>query len=182
MTKPIYEALRPLLECQPYITGTEYGEFREGMLDFSTFRRFRKPGQNLAQWQAEHLGVDIRLEPWLTVSEPLHYGKVIFARSPRFHNPNFPWKDFFDKYPEALFVGTKEEFDAHRTLVGRKLKGITAPDILALAQVIAGAELVVANQTLASWLALGLGVPLIQETWPQRADAMIERENCTYIR
>lgn len=177
-----FESLKPLLECQPYIDGVTWAdELPATKWDFSSFRHDHCKGENLAQWQARHLGVAISETPWLlATASPKTRGRVLFARSLRYHSPTFPWDKAIARFKDPLFVGLPDEYMAFQTKWGRPIENYTCSNLLELAEMIAGCELLICNQSCPYWLAAGLGVPLIQETWAQDPNSVIERANARY--
>jgi len=163
-----YEAIRPLLAAQPYVASVSWGERPKGCIDFSTFRH-TKPivGENIANWQARHLGISgVSLEPWLTV-EAIP-SPVIFARSPRYHNPRFPWPDYSRHYTGAVFVGLPSEHEVFQIAIGRRIEHAQTSDLLVLTRMMAGSPQVLCNQSAPFWCAAGVGAPTVQETCPIR--------------
>jgi len=177
-----YESIKKLLEVQPYIDSVTWADqLPTTKYDFSTFRHDHIKGENLAQWQARHLGVTISEAPWLlTTPSPKTKGRVLFARSQRYHSPSFPWDKAIARFPDPLFVGLPDEYMAFQTKWGKPIEHYTASSLLELAQLIAGCELIVCNQSCPYWLAAGLGVPLIQETWAHDPNSVIDRPNARY--
>lgn len=164
-----YDSLAPLLESQgiPVEFNANPGQ---GLLDMSDWRRCYEHELSLADAQARFCGavppdghLQI-LEPWLSVeASPLTKGRVIFNRTPRYRDPAFPWakihKHFGDK---ALFVGTDEEHEEFVRLFGTIQRQVAA-NCLEIAQLIAGSDFFVGNQSSACWIAMGLFKPLLQE-------------------
>lgn len=64
----------------------------------------------------------------------------------------------------------------------RKIEYVQTKTLLHLAEIIAGASLVISNQTCSWWIAAGLGVPIIQESWAHDSNSVIERPDCKYSR
>lgn len=178
-----FEAIKPLLEAQSYIHGVQWCDNKNGEIthDLSTFRHDIRKGESLAHWQARHLGVEISTEPWLTVTPALRaQGRVVFSRSARYHNGFFPWFRLLKSHPWPLFVGSREEHSNFQAEFKCKVEYVTTANLLELAQVIAGCEAFYGNQSCPFWIAIGLGVPVRQETWPHDANSRIERENALY--
>ena len=130
--------------------------------------------------QARHLGVDISLDPWLSAPVKTPCGPVI-ARSSRYHNPTFPWRRIRQKHPKAVFVGLENEHKEFEERYG-PIRHVPTPDLLVLAQMIAGTELLITNQTAAFWIGAGLGVPMIQESYIHDLNSVVERDNIRYTR
>lgn len=176
-----YEALKPLLLAQPYIDSVSWSDsVPEAAYDFSTFRHDCIKGENLAQWQGRHLRISISETPWLVCQpDKSTQGRVIFTRSLRYHSASFPWDKALIRYKDPLFLGLPEEYHAFQTKWGKPIENKTASNILELASLIKGSELIVCNQSLPFWLAIGMGHTLIQETWTD-ANSIISRPNAKY--
>lgn len=177
-----YEAIRPLLLAQPYVTAVSWQDEPQGIThDLSHFRQLPfKKGENLATWQARYVGVEIDLEPWLTVPDFVEHGKTVIARSPRYHNYFFPWPELITKNTPVVFVGLTSEHAAFQRDTHWNLPFQPTANLLELAQVIRGAKLVIANQSAPFWVAAGLGMPLIQESWENDLNSIVPRENAVY--
>lgn len=172
-----YEALKPLIEVQEYVTSVQWGEG----VDSAGFRTIiRDLRINLAQLQADFAGVrNINLSPWLTVpGEVVPHNRIVCARSPRYHNPfGFPWSDLSDTYGDrVLFVGLPAEHEAFEKVVGRPVEHARTENLLDVAKIMAGAPQVVANQSCPLWIAMGLGVKVICEGNPAVPNSEIRRQ------
>ncbi len=179
-----FEALKPLLEAQPYIRECAWSESMiDGCHDFSTFRHDFRPDENLADWQARHFSVEISHDPWLScVRSPKSIGRTVVARSLRYQNRDFPWKSLISKHRnEILFVGLPEEHRSFQISNGAIVEYCPTTNLLELAEVINGADRFIGNQSCPFWIAAGLGVPLIQEVWPQGPNSIIKRKNARYL-
>ena len=123
--------------------------------------------------------------PWLTVPTPtVMPGKsVVISRTQRWipAQPGSIWQDIRDEAePHAVFVGLPEEHVAFKQQVGWDIPHVVTHTLLELAQVIAGAETFVGNQSQALALAVGLGVSdIICES---RVDLPLERNECYFPR
>lgn len=179
-----FASLKSLLEVQPYISGVEWQDAPTGIThDFRGFRPHRDKRQNLAENHAQHLRTDIRLDPWLTAIYVEPHKRVVFARSSRYQNANFPWVELAKHYgAQAVFVGLEDEHAAFQKFVGRSLEYHKTADLLELARYIAGASLFVGNQSLPLWLATGTGTPLWAELWERDPNVIVERPTSVYPR
>lgn len=177
-----FEAIRPLLAAQPYVANCTWEDEPTGIThDLSNFRTVPPlPKENLAERQARFLGVEISQEPWLTVPTFEEHGKTVIARSLRYHNFFFPWGELIHKTAPVVFVGLPEEHAALEKETSWRFPHQPTKDLLELAQVIRGAKLFIGNQSAPFWLAAGLGVPLIQETWDYDPNSIVPRDNATY--
>lgn len=179
-----FEAIKPLLMAQPYVTGVEWREERPSRaFDLSVFRQNYRRGESLAHLQARHLGVDnLDVAPWLTAPRNAAYrNRVVFARSPRYHNGFYPWFALIKNYPDALFVGSADEHDSFQREFNRRLERVPTADLLELASLLASARLFCGNQSCPWWIAAGLGIPVFQETWDHDRNSMIVRKNAFYM-
>jgi predicted O-methyltransferase YrrM len=175
MTPERAEALAPLLRAQPYITGVEWKPHPEGV-NMDEWRNHYQNHLNLTDIACEFFGVPHppREHPWLFV-EPHRIARVVFHRSPRYHNWNFPWKRVYEEYhKEAVFVGHAQEHADFCHFVG-PISYWHTPDMLALARAIAGCELFVGNQSSPFAVAEGLKVPTVLEIVPNPNNCHWER-------
>ena len=76
-------------------------------------------------------------------------------------------------------VGTPDEHRDFCAYLG-PLPYVATPTFLDLAEVIAGCELLVGNQSAPMAVALGLGKPLVQEVCLSIPNCFFERRNATY--
>jgi hypothetical protein len=177
-----FDALAPLLQSQPYVSEVTWTDaIPKTTHDFSTFRHNYRVHENLAVQQARHIGVEISLEPWLSVPNPIETGVAVIARSSRYHNSQFPWRKILNAYSDKIFVGLQQEWKEFQATFG-EIPYHETKDLLELARVIAGASVVVSNQTCAWWIAVGLGVTTIQESFLSDLNSVIERPNLVYSR
>lgn len=177
-----YEAMRPLLAAQDYISGVEYDEESPVDFDFTFFREKYDPKKSLSVAHALHAKLSsLSLSPWLKAkASPSMSGRVAVARSPRYHNERFPWKKIADHFGDRLFfIGHPEEKKAFEEEIGRAIDGREMRDFLEMAEVISGSDLFIGNQSSPCWVAMGLGHPLIQETW--NPDSTVPRKNARFV-
>lgn len=178
-----FDAIRPLLEEQSYIRGVKWiGENFSGVThDFSTWRRIWVRDESLLHAQARYLGVKASEDPWLTATPNREFrGKTVIARSARYHERSFPWPQMMEENPDAIFVGLPAEHAAFQHRYGT-IEYVETADLLEMAEIMAAAKLCISNQTAAFWVAIGLGVDTIQETWSGSRDSVIHRPNARYF-
>jgi O-methyltransferase len=167
-TYEIYQSLRPLIEAQPYISGTRWadGGAGGGEFDLDIFRPRWKNWLNIQDILHDALGIDYypRVKPWLHIDDPLRICPVLFARCPRYHNARMPWRFLYEKYKKygITFVGLPDEHRELQEIVG-PLAYYPTRDYLTLARVIAGCELFISNQSSPHAVAEGLKKPKILE-------------------
>lgn len=177
-----YEAIRPLLEAQDYVLSVQWTDKAppEDAVNFSTFRLSDvRPHEDLATWQARYIGCLISLAPWLTVepSKETHE-RLVLARSVRYHNHDFDWNRWITSM--SVFVGTRDEHAAFESEFNKRLDHWETATLLDLAKVIAGCERFIGNQSCPFWIAAGLGVPIVQETYNAAPNSIIKRPNIQY--
>jgi hypothetical protein len=184
MTEARVQVLKPLLEIQDYVESVTHGEASGKVVDFSTFRRGGLPyGVSLVELQADWLGEPVDFKPWLDVDKPdtRADGRVICHRSPRYHNPHFPWREIGKKFQDRLLlVGHPEEVQALRWELGFEAEYLPTRNYLELARLIASADVFIGNQSSPMAVALGLGAPVIQETCLWVCDCLLPRVNAEY--
>lgn len=180
--------IMPLMEAQPYIEKVECSEAAVDV-DFVKFRRFHSHTTTLVQAQLSEylLNVDGLLKitgeiPWLHAEADKSFaGKVIIARSPRYNNHWFPWRQIVRHYGKRLvFVGTDKEHEDFVSAYGH-VNRLILRDFLHLAQVIKGAGIFIGNQSSPQSVAMGLGVRIIQETCLEQPDCIYTRSNVQYV-
>lgn len=181
--------LKELYESQPYISGTEIDDNTQCDLDLTNFRIWHTATTTLvdAQWSEANSKIqNIKpldgAPPWLSFKEEREpSGKIIIARSPRYNNHFFPWQKVVDLYGKRLqFVGLPEE---HATFQKNfcKVKHLKVNNFLELAHHIRNSELFIGNQSSPHAVAMGLGVPIIQETCLEQPDCIFRRQNVQYV-
>ena len=180
-----FDSIKKLLEVQPYIRNVVWEErCKLHHYDFSTFRTMRNfHGSTICDWQARYLRVkDVDMSPWLAVDPcPESKGRVVVARSSRYHEDEFPWRSIIQSIGNrSLFVGLPEEHQAFQEYVGATIERRETPSLLDVARTIKGADLTIVNQTSTFWVAAGLGAPLIQEVCRRAVDSIVPRPNARY--
>lgn len=191
MEGPRYQSLAPLLDAQPYIR--PHAAFKQGFkadYDFSQFRNVYQRDRLITASQAEwirktHPLGPVDMKPWLTVkpsSDSRH--AITIGRTHRYRNSSFPWRRLVMRYGKRLiFLGLEDEYeDFIYTFGGRGIvTHAQTPDLLRMAELIAGSSLFIGNQSCHCWIAMGLGHPLIQETSMIR-DSIVGRTNAKFVK
>jgi hypothetical protein len=177
-----FEAIKPLLEAQPYIGSVKWEDSpQEFTHDFRDFRQQEQYGESLLEWQARYLGVTASTDPWLTARRSeKSIGRAVVSRSLRYRNPGFPWNVALHKHKEVIFVGLREEYEDFIKTCGRA-EYVPTNDLLEVAELINGADIFIGNQSCPFWIAAGLGQRLIQEGWPQQPNSQVKRPNARYL-
>jgi hypothetical protein len=193
MTQRDFEFMQSFMEAQPYIN-------KFAVLDPKTTEvthnldRFRPafvghPG-NYVDIYADAFGIQgaehralLRNSAWLTVDRTLlpENKSYVINRTARWvpGDLNPSWQAWREQGAEeaSVFVGLPEEHRAFEQLTGWRIDYLETANMLELAQVIAGAEQFIGNQSVALSLAIGLGVDWACEA---RRDLPIERNECYF--
>jgi hypothetical protein len=179
------EALRPLLESQPYIGGVIYGDpAKKATHCFIDWRAIGRPAmETLALTHAKWVGVDLpEYQPWLFAKPRKGFrDKVVIHRSPRYHNPHFPWAALVEHFGNRVVaIGLPDEHEQLEKTIGRRIPLILTENYLDCAEILSGCGLFIGNQSSPCAIALGLGIPTIQETSPRVADCVYTGANAWY--
>lgn len=182
-------AIKPLAEAQPYIKEMRMIEDGESV-DWASagFRRADyQHGNTLFDAHLNHLirtkdmGAGFNaLSKWLEVPQVKKHDRIVIARSGRHRNLSFPWAEVVHKYSHRLlFVGLRHEW---REFIGHFGYVDYAPteNMLQVAQVIAGTELFIGNQSSPNAIAEGLKVNMIQEVSLHAPDCIYRRDNAQH--
>ena len=192
-----YQLLKPLLKRQSYIydIGTWTQGTPEADTDLDRFRGVLFRGFEGNYVQAYHMTFGLPFTPevlnetWLT-ADPVRVAPIVINRTFRYRCPDGTgtWQTMLaeaDIVRNGIFVGNKDE---HADFV--RLTGFTVPyyetkDFKQLADVIAGADLFMGNQSAAYAIAIGLGQSTVLETIKIKPLANNEcyfpRDNCQYF-
>ena len=180
--------LKPLFEAQPYIKSVTATEDYPDV-DIVPFRRFHSPTTTLVDAQLNevnsHSAIPIKVDTtqaWLDAEpDERTKGRILIARSPRYNNNYFPWGQIVQHYGNRLlFVGIEHEY-SNFCFTNGKVDQIRVDDYLELAGLIKGAELFIGNQNSPMAVAIGLGVPFIQEVCLWQPDCIFNRKNAQYV-
>jgi hypothetical protein len=177
-----YASVLSLIDAQPYISRTGIVPEARG-IDLDVWRQ--RPGKalNISDQIAEFLGTEYipRNDPWLYVA-PHPVAPVVLHRSPRYHVAGFPWRRVLATYREAVFVGYLFEYEQFAGEFGH-VPFYPTHNYLELAEVIAGCELFIGNQSSPAAIAQGLRVNMVQESFPPGGwpgDCVWERAGMTH--
>lgn len=186
-----WQNLQRLFEAQDYIDEVFADGNVKADVDLDLFRSAFFPAMQrdyprarwvaIPTWMAFVHGVDPKCqdEKWLTV-EPNPVAKYVINRSPRYHGAGFPWKEIVDKIgKESVFIGTLDE---HRDFINSfgMVSYLETPDLMDVAQVIAGSQWFIGNQSCPNAIAEGMKHSLLQESWPQNANCLFNRTNAVF--
>jgi hypothetical protein len=186
-----YDTMKPLLDHLKVRTGFLTGCGGVINIDMGNWRECYRDDISLTDSQARYMGLVNRYTghfeikgPWIEVDpDPLTKDRVIFNRTPRYRNPNFPWKKVAKHFGDkALFVGTPDEHELYQKEVGVPIERYETADCLAVAQAIKGSDFFVGNQSSAFWLAAALHHPLLQEVFTPAPNSIVEYEGASYYK
>lgn len=187
----LHDLIGPLASVQSYISEcrliqpTDRVDWQSANFRIQHYQR----GQTLMQAHLNNLiethgiGHDINgNEAWLTC-EPSEEtkGRVVINRTGRYRNPFFQWGQVVQHYRNRLlFVGLHHEW---REFCGNfgYVEFRPTSNMLEVAQLIAGAELFIGNQSCANAIAEGLKKPLIQETDLTYPDCIFGRPDAQHV-
>jgi len=192
-----YEWLRPLLKRQSYIqdVGTWTQGTSEPDVDLDRFRGTLFRGFEGNYVQAYHIafGVPFTMQdydtPWLE-ADPIETRPIVVSRTSRYRCPNgdATWRAMVQDAnlsKNGIFVGTTGEHEDFERTTEIKIPHHKVTDFLELANIVAGAELVMANQNFVYSLAMGLGRSTVLETIKikplQQNECFFPRTNCQYF-
>jgi len=182
ITKRIH-LIKPLLESQPYISSCEVWngtdkidwaseQFRNGFhsTSYSLVRAHERHGNSV---RAVRTPVSTR-SPWLTVTPSLETrGRRILVRSPRYHNHHFPHQKIHELYGDSLlFLGLPDEHKAYEEAFGT-IEYRPTENLLEAAELIAGSQLLISNQTAMLWIGHALAHPRLVEVSTATCDSVI---------
>lgn len=175
-TESDYELLKPLLKRQSYIesVGTWQSGDPEPDVDLDRFRGTLFRGFEGNYVQAYHLafGMPFTLQDldsaWLE-ADPVTVAPIVLSRTSRYQSPSGEavWQSLVNQpgvADNAIFVGTVQEHADFQTQVGIKVKHHKVENFLELANIVAGAQMVMANQNFVYSLAMALARPAVLET------------------
>lgn len=179
MNSTKFERIKTLLDKQDYLYEVIWSN---SLIDSSLngFRDHRYAG-NLADMHLATHGFDYRprCKQWLTV-EAVHAYDVIINRTQRYNNHGFDWPEAIRRYGDQIgFVGSPEEHGFFCLQFG-KVNYLHAPDLLTLAQYIAGSKLFIGNYSAPAAISEGLKHPMVIEVCPDHNHqlAIFQRMGC----
>jgi len=194
-----YEWLKPLLNRQSYIhySGTWTQGTPEPDVDLDRFRGtlFRGFEGNYVEAYHRAFNIPFSVEdystPWLE-ADPIETRPIVVSRTFRYRSLA-PDSDLqhqqmakdADLEHNGIFVGTEAEHADYVQVTGVNIPYRPVKDFLELAGIVAGADLVVANQNFVYSLAMGLGRDTVLETIKikplQYNECYFPRPGCQYF-
>lgn len=196
-TEADFELLKPLLKRQSYIesVGTWQQGDAEPDVNLDKFRGTLFRGFEGNYVQAYHIAFDIpfKMEDYDTTwleADPVREAQVVVSRTFRYRCPNgsATWKEMIkdaDLANNGIFVGTTAEHEDFVKETGVQIPYRPVSNFLELANIVAGADLILANQNFVYSLAMGLGKATVLETIKikplQHNECFFPRTNCQYF-
>jgi len=125
----------------------------------------------------------VRSTPWLTVPEAkkITGRTVVINRTKRWvpTQPSLQWAQWKAEGVEqqSVFIGLPDEYDEFKRVLGWDIPYYQTPNLLGVAEIIAGCDLFIGNQSSALAIAIGLGVNVVCEA---RQDLPRERNECYF--
>ncbi len=192
-----YEWLKPLLKRQSYIaeTGTWTQGTTEPDVDLDRFRGTLFRGFEGNYVEAYHLAFKMPFSAsdyqstWLE-ADANEVAPVVVSRTFRYRCPNGDavWKSLADQgqlEDTGIFIGTPAEHEDFVRVTGHRIEYHPVKDFLEMANIVAGADLVMANQNFVYSLAMGLGKSAVLETIKikplQYNECYFPRDNIQYF-
>jgi hypothetical protein len=188
------DLIRPLLTRQSYIDQTTVWT-GDHDIDLDRFRGVLFRGFEGNYVEAYHRTFNLPFEPavlnetWLE-ADPVQIAPIVINRTARYRCPNgtMTWQSMLgaaDIVKNGVFVGNKDEHEDFVKLTGFNVQYYHVRDFKHLADVIAGADLFMGNQSAAYAIAVGLGKSTVLETIKIKPLANNEcyfpRDNCQYF-
>jgi hypothetical protein len=198
-TRLDYEWLEPLLKRQPYIM--DVGTWKQGdanpSVDLDEFRGTLFRGFEGNYVEAYHRAFNIPFAltdydtPWLE-ADPIKIRPIVVSRTFRYRTlepegtaTHMAMAQDADLANNGIFIGTKDEHNDYVQTTGVAVPYHPVSNFLELANIVAGAELVVANQNFVYSLAMGLGISTMLETIKikplQNNECFFPRTNTQYF-
>lgn len=179
----------PLTESQTFVQKvTVCGKVSSDAVDVSGMRRFHQRDKTLMEMQRKEVILQTEQwmskdeSPWLEASpDSYSWGRIVIARSERYRNERFPWKEICNHFGDRLlFVGLPQEHKDFEKRFGM-VEFYRSKDLLEVAQLIQGADLFIGNQSSPNAIAQGLGKKSVLEVSEYVADTVYNRDNITYF-
>jgi hypothetical protein len=190
-----YKWLSPLLRRQSYIA--EVGTWTQGTpepdVDLDKFRGvlFRGFEGNYVEAYHKTFNLPFLMQDYDTAwleADAVETKPIVVSRTSRYLDPNgdAKWREIVaPNVEQAIFVGTEQEHKNFEKVIDANIDYHPVSDFLELANIVAGAELVCANQNFVYSLAMGLGKSTILETIKikplQQNECFFPRTNTQYF-
>jgi hypothetical protein len=189
-----FEFMQTFMQAQTYISKFAALDPRSTEIthNLDRFRPlFAKHPGNYVDCYATTFGIQdadtqaaLRRTPWITVPRPrnLTQRDVVINRTERWVPTQLShlWQEWKEQGVDqrAVFVGLPQEHAAFEQATGWQIPHVTTSTLLDLAQVVAGSNVFIGNQSVALSIAIGLGH---DDIWCEaRRDMPIERNECYF--
>lgn len=189
-----FDLIQPLLQRQSYINNVIVWSGNHD-IDLDKFRGVLFRGFEGNYVEAYHktfnlsFDIDTYNEIWLE-ADPKKIATVVINRTFRYRCPNGTgvWQSLLEQADitnNGVFVGTQDEHKDFERSTGFRVEYYPVKDFKELADVIAGADLFMGNQSAAYSIAMGLGKSSVLETIKikplQNNECYFPRDNCQYF-
>lgn len=162
--------IKPLLLAQDYIHDVVFVDYMPNIdYNLNKFRDYIRIDGMLWQCNMRNFGYDYtdHTHPWISIDNPITINNhpIIVHRSSKSQvwNELFPWQDIVNVYGDRIiFIGSSREYEDFSQKYGQ-VHYVKTPNILNMAEYIAGAKLFIGNQSLGLALAESIKMPVIQE-------------------
>jgi hypothetical protein len=194
-----YEMLRPLLKRQSYIDTVSTWQQGDSApdVDLDRFRGTLFRGFEGNYVQAYHLAFNIPFlmtdfdTVWLE-ADPVTVRPIVVSRTFRYRSVEPMASEFHKKLAQegdlehnGIFIGTVEEHQDYCKVTGVNIPHRPVNNFLEMANIVAGADLIIANQNFVFSLAAGLGKSAVLETIKikplQNNECFFPRTNIQYF-
>ena len=150
---------------------------------------FRDIAVNITQYHLRAFGLDEGVEqcrPWLTAPPDkalVPAGRTVAVNRTARYQSNHHWWAKMAPVLEAraYFMGLPREHELFQESFGISLPATTYTSAMEMASALAATGMLLANQSLALALAIGLGVKFKCELYKETPDCMFVREGCEYL-
>lgn len=190
--RKMFSFLEPLVSIQPYIKEFRIGTPEE-KVDWASegFRaNHYEPGRTLMKAHLDHLTSRIGIghgingdSAWIENVKPSAETKnrIVINRTGRYRNTLFQWKEVVRHYRHRLlFIGLPHEWKEFVGTCGY-VEHRPTTNLLEIAELIAGSELFIGNQSCANAVNEGLKHASIQESSLEFPDCIYKRDNGQFI-
>jgi hypothetical protein len=171
---PIYRLLRSQeIKCFPYT--------HENALNIDNFRNQRQRGsKHIIQSMAAEFDVELQdwSKPWLSNIKPVKSFQNLIHVTARWRERSFvKWDKIVPRLSSCAFIGLPEEYEAFCIESKREIPYLETPDILAMAELIAGCDALYCNQSVGLAIAQGLGKKYFLERKPNKQNCLMFTKN-----
>jgi len=173
--------MKPLLDNQPYILNTIW--YTNTLKDFNTYdlRQYRKitkanPKLHLSLCHAKIFNLKVDIEKkWLFNIKPKSIDnlKIIVNVTPRYHDVMSLDYSILKKYKDSiLFIGNNKDYKYFNDKYQINCKHCKCASALTIAQIIAGCDLFIGNQSLCFAIAEALKIPRVLEVYHKKPNCI----------